>query len=270
MILALIFIFRRGILRFGAILIGILVGAIYSYAVHIMSTQEIIEAPLIALPRIWPWGLESIQWNLVSAGLVPILIASLMLPTEAIGVYYTVGALDNVTITDERVRKGILGETLGSLVSLLFGSLPTTTYAQNVGAIAVTRVGARRVFTATGILLIILGLIPKIGAIIVSIPGPILGSAFVIIYSMLLLTGISVLADMDWTDKNAVIVAVSLGVALGIQYVPSTVIAQLPLYIRTIMSPLIIGTLMAIVLNLIVNLIPQWVKANKANKEDTA
>jgi len=270
MILALIFIFRRGILRFGAILIGILVGAIYSYAVHIMSTQEIIEAPLIALPRIWPWGLESIQWNLVSAGLVPILIASLMLPTEAIGVYYTVGALDNVTITDERVRKGILGETLGSLVSLLFGSLSTTTYAQNVGAIAVTRVGARRVFTATGILLIILGLIPKIGAIIVSIPGPILGSAFVIIYSMLLLTGISVLADMDWTDKNAVIVAVSLGVALGIQYVPSIVIAQLPLYIRTIMSPLIIGTLMAIVLNLIVNLIPQWVKANKANKEDTA
>lgn len=200
------------------------------------------------------------QWSLVPAAILPTFIASLMLPTEAIGVYYTVGALDNVSISDQRVRNGILGETLGSLVSLLIGSLPTTTYAQNVGAIAITRVGARRVFIATGILLIILGLIPKIGAIIVSIPGPILGSAFVIIYSMLLLTGISILADMEWNDKNATIVAVSLGVALGIQSIPSAVIATLPLYIRTLISPLIIGTILAIILNLIVNIIPSMIK----------
>ena len=262
-ILALIFIFRKGILRFGAILIGIFIGAIYAYGVGIMNLKQVFEAPIAALPRIWPWGI--VQWNLVSAAILPAFIASLMLPTEAIGVYYTVSALDNISISDQRVRNGILGETLGSLISLLIGSLPTTTYAQNVGAIAITRVGARRVFIATGILLIILGLIPKIGAIIVSIPGPILGSAFVIIYSMLLLTGISILADMEWNDKNATIVAISLGIALGIQSIPSTIITALPLYIRTLMTPLIIGTILAIILNLIVNIAPSLIK--KKNKQ---
>lgn len=257
-ILVLIFVFRKGILRFGAILIGIVIGAIYSYGVGILNVAEIVKAPLISLPRVLPWGISNIQWNLIPAGLAPTVIASLLLPTEAIGVYYTVGALDNVVINDKRVRNGILGESLGSLVSLLFGSLPTTTYAQNVGAIVVTRVGARRVFVATGILLIILGLIPKIGAIIVSIPAPILGSAFVIIYSLLLLTGIGVLADMNWTDKNATIVALSLGVALGIQSVPSTVISQLPLYIRTLISPLIVGTLISAILTAIL-LIYQYI-----------
>lgn len=257
-ILALIFIFRRGILRFGAILIGILIGALYSSVVGIMSLARVYEAPLFALPRIWPWG--PVQWQFVYAGIPAAFIASLLLVTEAIGVYYTVGSLDNIRVEDRRVRVGILGETLGSLFSLLIGSLPTTTYAQNVSAIAVTRVGARRVFITTGILLIILGLIPKIGAFIVSIPGPILGAAFVIIYSMLLLAGLSIIADMEWNDKNALIVALSLGAGLGVNSVPQIVIARLPLFIRASFNMLTVGALVAIILNLIINLIPKWIR----------
>ena len=269
-ILALIFIFQKGILRFGSILIGLLIGALFSYGVGIMNMSRVISYPLIALPV--PFFVRfgaQISWAGVEMTILAVFIATLMLVTEAVGVYYTVGKLDNVKVDDSRVRKGLTGEIIGSIIALLIGGMSTTTYAQNVGAVQITRVGARRVFTATGIFLIILGLIPKIGAFIVSIPGAVLGSAFLVIYSMLLITGIRIISEMTWNSRNMLIVAISLALGLGISSVPAIAFSGIPPYLKAaIISPIVLATLTAIFLNLIVNLIPKWFsKKQVAEKE---
>jgi uric acid transporter len=78
-------------------------------------------------------------------------------------------------ITDRRIDGGILTESLGSAISGTFGGLPTVTYNQNIGALIVTGIGSRFVFATAGVILVILGLCPKVGAIIAAIPGPIVG-----------------------------------------------------------------------------------------------
>ena len=260
-ILALIFIFKKGILRFGAILIGLIIGAIYSYGVGIMSMSKVISYPLVAFPVPFfvRYGAQ-ITWTGVEAALLAVFFATLMLVTESVGVYYLVGDLDNVKVDDARVRKGLTGEVIGSLIALLMGGMSTTTYAQNIGVIQVTRVGARRVFIATGVLLIILGLIPKIGAFIVSIPGAVLGSAFLVIYAMIIVMGIQTIAKMEWNHKNMLIVAISLGLGLGVSSMSPVAFAGIPLPLKAaIISPIVLATIIAIFLNLLVNLIPQWI-----------
>ncbi len=262
LILALIFIFKKGILRFGSIIIGLLIGAVYSYATGIMSMSKVISYPIFAFPVPFfiRYGAQISSVGIETA-MLAVFIATLMLATEAVGVYYTVGDLDHVKVDDSRVRKGLTGEIIGSLIALLIGGMSTTTFAQNVGAVQITRVGARCVFTATGILLIVLGLIPKIGAFIVSIPGAVLGSAFLVIYAMLLITGLRIISGMEWNNKNMLIVAISLAVGLGISSVSPAAFAGMPLYLKAaIISPIVLATLVAIFLNLLVNLIPKWAK----------
>ncbi|MEM0097872.1 MAG: solute carrier family 23 protein [Conexivisphaerales archaeon] len=259
-ILALIFIFKKGILRFGSIIIGLFIGAIFSYGVGIMSMSKVVSYPLVAIPVPFfvRYGVQITSLG-IEVAILAVFIATLMLVTEAVGVYYTVGDLDNVKVEDSRVRKGLTGEIIGSIIALLIGGMSTTTFAQNVGAIQITRVGARRVFTATGIFLIILGFIPKIGAFIVSIPDAVLGSAFLVIYSMLLITGLRIISQMTWNNKNMLIVAISLALGLGISSVPAIAFSGIPSYLKAaIISPIVLATLTAIFLNLIANLIPKW------------
>jgi xanthine/uracil permease len=186
---------------------------------------------------------------------------------EAIGAYYTVAGLDNVKLDEKRVRKGLTGEWIGTIISLLLGGLTTSTYAQNIGSIQITKIGARRVFTATGILLIVFGLIPKIGAFILSIPPAILGGTFFIIYTMLLITGLRIISNMEWTENNMLIVGLAIALGLGISLVPATAFSSIPPYFRSaLISPVVLTASTAIILNLIINLVPKWIKESRRKK----
>ncbi len=269
-ILALIFIFKKGVLRFGSIIIGLLIGAIFSYGVGIMNMSKVVSYPLVAFPVPFfvRYGVQITSLG-IEVAILAVFIATLMLVTEAVGVYYTVGDLDNVKVDDSRVRKGLTGEIIGSIIALLIGGMSTTTFAQNVGSVQITRVGARRVFTATGIFLIILGFIPKIGAFIVSIPDAVLGSAFLVIYSMLLITGLKIISQMTWNNKNMLIVAISLALGLGISSVPAIAFSGIPPYLKAaIISPIVLATLAAIFLNLVGNLMPKWFGKKQAIEKE--
>ncbi len=264
-ILILIFAFKKGILRFGSIIIGLLIGAVFAIAAGMMKLSLVFSYPLFAVPV--PFFIKygtAITASGVEIAMIGVLLATIMLVTEAVGVYYTVGDLDKVKVDDKRVRKGLTGEMIGSLIGLLIGGMSTTTYAQNVGSLQVTRVGSRHVFTATGIILIIMGFIPKIGAFIVSIPPAILGSAYLVIYSMLLVQGFKIIGSMKWTDKNMMIVAVSLAVGIILPSVSSVAFITLPSWFRSaVISQIVLATVVAIILNLIVNLIPKWINERR-------
>ncbi|MGC8622074.1 MAG: uracil-xanthine permease family protein [Caldisphaera sp.] len=272
-IIALIVLFNKGILRYASIFIGFLIGVIYSMITGMFSFSQVIKYPLFSIPTLF-FTIKSygpVTTEGLELVILPAFIVTVILMGEAVGAYYTVAGLDTITLEDKRVRNGLVGEWLGTLISLIFGGLTTSTFAQNIGSIQITKVGARRVFTWTGIFLIIFGFIPKIGAFILSVPPAVLGATFIIIYMMLFITGLRIISTIKWTDANVIVVGVSLLFGLIISQIPVTVFASIPIYIRSaLISSVVLTAGTAVILNLLLNLIPEWVKKPKLTPKSSS
>ncbi|MBT3809304.1 MAG: purine permease, partial [Rhodospirillaceae bacterium] len=136
-------------------------------------------------------------------------------------------------------------------VAGLFGGLPNTSFSQNVGLVAMTGVMSRHVVTIGAILLVAAGLIPKVGALITTIPIEVLGGGVVVMFGMVAAAGMSMLSEVNWNRRNMVIFAVSLGLGLGLQ-LESGALQHVPDSIRVLLaSGLLPAAFLAIILNLI-------------------
>ena len=170
----------------------------------------------------------------------------------------TVGDVSGITkggagreATDKEIEGATYADGIGSAVAGLFGAMPNTSFSQNVGLIAMTGVMSRHVVTIGAIFLIICGLIPKVGAIIRTVPIEVLGGGVIVMFGMVVAAGISMLSDVDWNRRNMVIFAISLSIGLGLQLEPDAV-KNLPDTLRILMtSGLLPAALLAMVLNLI-------------------
>ena len=153
--------------------------------------------------------------------------------------------------TDKEIQGATFADGIGTAVSGFFGALPNTSFSQNVGLIAMTGVMSRHVATIGALFLIACGLIPKVGAVISSIPIEVLGGGVIVMFGMVVAAGISMLSDVQWNRRNMVIFAISLSIGLGLQQEPGAL-----QYIEGTMkilltSGLLPAALIAIVLNLI-------------------
>ncbi len=102
----------------------------------------------------------------------------------------------------------------------MFGAFPNTSFSQNVGLIAMTGVMSRHVVTIGAIFLIICGLVPKVGAVIRTVPIEVLGGGVIVMFGMVVAAGISMLSDVNWNRRNMVIFAIALSIGLGLQLDP--------------------------------------------------
>jgi len=170
----------------------------------------------------------------------------------------TVGDVSGITKNGAK-REATAGELsgatyadgLGSAVAGVFGGLPNTSFSQNVGLIAMTGVMSRHVVTFGAIFLIIAGLVPKVGAAISTVPIEVLGGGVIVMFGMVVASGISMLSDVDWNKRNMVIFAIALSVGLSLQLEPAAV-QHLPDTLRILMtSGLLPDAVIAIVLNLV-------------------
>jgi len=153
--------------------------------------------------------------------------------------------------TTEEITGATYADGLGSAVAGLFGSLPNTSFSQNVGLIAMTGVMSRHVVTFGAIFLILCGLIPKVGAIISTVPIVVLGGGVIVMFGMVCAAGVSMLSDVTWNKRNMVIFAVSLSVGLGLQLVPDA-LQHMPSTAKILLtSGLLPAAFLAIILNLI-------------------
>ena len=137
--------------------------------------------------------------------------------------------------TDKELSGGTFADGLGTALSGFFGALPNTSFSQNVGLIALTGVMSRVVVTLGAVFLIICGLVPKIGALISSMPIAVLGGGVVVMFGMVVAAGINMLSDVVWTRRNMVILAVALSVGLGLQAVPEA-LQHLPSTLKVLLS----------------------------------
>jgi xanthine permease XanP len=151
----------------------------------------------------------------------------------------------------KRLQGGLLADGINSAVGACFNSFPSTTFAQNNGVIQLTGVGSRYIGMFIGGILMVLGLIPAVGVLVQALPPSALGGATLIMFGMVAAAGIRILSRVPMNRRNSVILAISLGLGLGVTLVPD-LMNSLPLLVKsTFSSGIATGGLCALILNVV-------------------
>ena len=251
--------FAKGIVSVAAVLIGLIVGYIVAYFMGMVSFGNVAKAANFSLPTPFHFGFEFSMAAVIGFCLMAI-ISAIETVGDVSGI--TKGGAGREATTDE-IKGATYADGIGSAISGLFGALPNTSFSQNVGLIAMTGVMSRTVVTIGAIFLIVCGLVPKIGAIISTIPIEVLGGGVIVMFGMVASAGISMLSDVNWNRRNMVIFAVALSIGLGLQLVPDALqhLPQTPKVLLT--SGLLPAAFIAIVLNLV---LPEELAAEQAEE----
>ncbi|MDK6863256.1 nucleobase:cation symporter-2 family protein [Nosocomiicoccus ampullae] len=242
--------FARGFFASIAILIGIIVGTIIAAFFGQVDLSPVKEASWLHLPVVFYFGTP--EFHLVPI-LTLILVAMVSL-VESTGVYFALGDITDKEIREADLKRGYRAEGFAIMLGGLFNSLPYTTFSQNVGLIQLSGVRKLKIIYIAGIMLMILGLMPKIGAATLAIPESVLGGAMIAMFGMVSAYGIKMLSTVNFENQNnLMVVAISLALGLGVTAVPD-VFSSLPSSISVITeSGIVMGSLSAIILNIVLN-----------------
>ncbi len=209
--------FGLGILARGSILFSLLLfGVIGAAAVGLADFDPVREAAWLGLPRPFAFGGPGLGWTFVFGAVFGILVGFIGSIAESIGDYAGTCAVSKVTYTVRHIRRGITVEGISSAVAPLFGAIPLTTYSQNTGVIATTRVASRRVIQVAAGILMLYGLSPKVGALLIVIPRPIVGVVFLVVCGMITVAGIRLLGSGKKDEAYNLTTAVALVAALTV------------------------------------------------------
>ncbi len=206
---------RLGVLARGAIFFSlILVGVVAAGLLGVADFSALARARWFGLPRLFAFGGPGLGWQLAGGAVLGVIVGYIGSMAEAIGDYAGTCAVSGVTYRVRHMRRGITVEGIASAIGPLFGGLPLTTYSQNTGVIATTRVASRRVVQVAALLLLLYGLSPKLGALLVLIPRPIVGAVFLVICGMIATVGLRLLACGKQDEVFLLTTAITLIAAL--------------------------------------------------------
>ena len=203
--------FTRGFVSVAAVLIGLIAGYILALIMGDVSFAGMGNAGWFALPSPFKFGFE-INWAIVIGMCLMAFISAIETVGDVSGI--TKGGAGREA-TDEEIQGATFADGLGTAVGGIFGGLPNTSFSQNVGLVAMTGVMSRHVVTCGAILLIIAGLIPKVGALVNTIPIQVLGGGVIVMFGMVAAAGVNMLSDVNWNRRNMMIFAIALSVGLG-------------------------------------------------------
>ncbi len=236
--------YGKGMISSASILIGIVVGYLVCIPLGLVDFNPVKEASWLSFPKILEFGV-TFDAKAVMAFIPAYFVATI----GTVGCLKAIGETSNIDIGDKRVAAGVLSDGVGSALGGLVGSCPNTSFSQNIGIISLTKVASRHVAVMAGILLVILGFLPKVAAIITGIPNPVLGGVGIMMFGTVAAAGIRTLSNIKLTERNLLIIAISMGLGLGVTFRPD-VIHNLPEAIRMIFSSGIsTGTIAALILN---------------------
>ena len=256
--------YGKGMISSASILIGIVVGYIVFIPLGLVDFTSVKEASWLSFPKILEFGV-TFDAKAVMAFIPAYFVATI----GTVGCLKAIGETSNIDIGDKRVAAGVLSDGVGSALGGLVGSCPNTSFSQNIGIISLTKVASRHVAVMAGILLVILGFLPKVAAIITGIPNPVLGGVGIMMFGTVAAAGIRTLSNIKLTERNLLIIAISMGLGLGVTFRPD-VIHNLPEAIRMIFSSGIsTGTIAALILNAVLKESPTSMEFENMYDEET-
>ena len=237
--------FTKGLLSTAAVLIGLIAGYLYAIALGQVNFGNISKAADFMIPNPLHFGIE---FN--AAAIIGFILMSIISAIE------TVGDVSGITkggagreATDKEITGATYADGLGSAIAGVFGGLPNTSFSQNVGLIAMTGMMSRHIVTIGAFVLILCGLLPKVGASISTVPIEVLGGGVIVMFGMVASAGINMLSEVNWNRRSMLIFAVALSLGLGLQLVPEA-LQHLPSTAKVLLtSGLLPAAIIAILLN---------------------
>jgi NCS2 family nucleobase:cation symporter-2 len=239
--------FAKGFLAEMAVLIGIVVGYIAAIPMGMIDFSKVANAGWIQAPIPFHIGIE-----FVPVAIAAMVLMAIVTSAESIGdITGTVISGANREPTDKELSGGVIADGLASSFAAIFNAFPQISFSQNVGLIALTGVASRYVVAIGGGFLVLAGLVPKLGAVVTTIPNAVLGGAVVIMFGLIAAAGIKMLASIPFNKRNMLIIGVSLAVAIGLRD-QTALYAQASEGTKAILgSGLIPGAVVSIALNLV-------------------
>lgn len=236
----------KGIFSAAAIVIGMFVGYLVAMMLGIVDFTPVYAAESFALPTILPFGI-----SFTISGIIGMSIAYLVTIMESTGDFLALSDATHTKLTGKKLSRGILCDGVGSALASTVGTTPFSSFSQNVGIVSITGVASRHVVALTGLIMLFAGLFPKIGALVVTIPSPVLGGAGLVMFAMIISSGIGILARINFTKRNMLIIAVGVAIGMSVTMRPE-ILAHFPDSIRVIFSSgITAGSLVALLLNVV-------------------
>ncbi len=242
---------KNPMIRMSSIVVGILVGYLVAWYMGKVNFGHMSSVEMMNIPIPFKYGF-AFNWT----AFIGVAFIYVITTIESTGDLTATSMLSGEPVEGdiymERIKGGVLGDGVNSAIAAIFNTFPNTTFSQNNGVIQMTGVASRFVGMYLAVFLVILGLFPVIGGFFRSLPNPVLGGATIVMFGMVAAAGVNIIASMGRLGRREMlIIAVSLGIGLGLAFVPE-VLSQTPKAIQQIFgSAITSGGLAALILNLI-------------------
>lgn len=250
LVIVLVNAFGRGFFKAIAVLVGLVAGTLVMALMGKVSLQPVIDATWFHLPQPFYFGTPKFEIS----SIVTMTLIMMTTLVESTGVYFALSDILGKKLTKTDMRKGYLAEGIAVILGGIFNTFPYTSFSQNVGLMQLTGVKTKKpIYYAAGFLML-LGLLPKIGALATIIPAPVLGGAMLVMFSLVAIQGMKMLKAVDFdNEKNILVIAISSAMGLGITFYPNF-FHVLPQTVRLLFSNGIVITIVtSIVLNVVLN-----------------
>ena len=243
--------FAKGFLANIAVLIGIVAGGVIAAALGMMNFGKVADASWFALVTPFRFGMPTFDAVMI----LTMCLVMIVVMIESTGMFLALGDMTGRKVTQPMLSAGLRTDGLGTLIGGIFNTFPYTSFSQNVGLVGVTGVKSRFVCVAGGIILILLGLIPKMAALVEALPTFVLGGAGLVMFGMVAATGIRILSGVDFktSRNNLFVVAVALGFGM-IPLIAPNFKMWLPHSIHPLIeSGILLASIAAVILNAFFN-----------------
>lgn len=240
--------FFKGFIGTIAVLIGLVVGTLVAWALGDAHFGEVAAAPVVGYTAPFYFGIPKFSLT----AMLSMCIVMIITMVETTGDVYATGEIVGKRIKREDIGRAIRADGAATLLGGILNSFPYTCFAENVGLVRLTQVKSRWVVCAAGIIMIILGSLPKAAAIVAGIPHPVLGGAALVMFAAVAVVGIQTLSKVDFDDhRNIVVIGTSVGLGMLVTAQPF-ISGALPGWAEIIFgSGITLGAISAILLNVI-------------------
>lgn len=235
--------------RLVSVILAIIAGTITASIFGSVDFSSVKEAAWFSLPSFFPFGKPVFDLQAI----LTMVFIYLVILIETTGTWFVVSTVTDSKLDDKRLNRASFGEGIGCFVGSLFGGTPMTGYSSNAGIIAITGVASRMAIISAGIILVALGLIPKLSAVITCVPEPVINGIFGVVCVAIVMNGLKVIQNVVIDDRNMMVIGVPILLTIGTIVLPKELLNSVPDFANYILSSgTAVGAIATVILNLII------------------
>jgi NCS2 family nucleobase:cation symporter-2 len=250
-------VFAKSFFKQLSVLFGLVVGYIVAFFFGLVDLSRLATVDVISIPKFMPY-----EMNFEPSAIFAVFLIFLVSASETIGDTSAMTAIGlKRDVTEKEIAGSITCDGIVSSISSLFGCMPITSFSQNVGLIAMTKVVNRFAIMTGAVIMIMAGLFPALGVILASLPEPVLGGCTLMMFGSIVVSGVQMIASCGYSQRNVIIASLSMSIGLGFTQTPA-IFKIFPDLVRNVFAENCVAVvfIVAVVLNLI---LPQNMEDDK-------